>query len=566
MQPVSESAAVDLRLYRLAWLPALLAVVILMFSLEGAPSAIESATPPGAFEPDRAARLARQIEAQAPDREPGSDGDELVADLVAEQFKLVAAGATTEQRFDAETEAGEASVRNVLLTLPGDTDTTLVVLAPRDAQHAPAAASSAAATGLLVELAHALGVSGHEKTIVFASTSGGAAGATELLDQLPERGTVEAVVTVSQPGAAAPRAPFVVATSSGEQSGPAQLQRTAELAVETQVGRGAGDESAATQLARLAIPSGLGPQAPLIADGFDAVAISSAGERPLAAADDGPDDLSQESVDAFGRAVQSTLGAVDGQTEPLDRGPRTYLELGDNLVPGWTLALLALTLLLPAGVAAVDGCARAARRRQHARGGLAWAAARGLPFVAALAIVYLLALAGLVPRPPFPFDPGLYDVGGRAAAAFAVAVLALAATAVLLRRLGITALRAPDSAAPALGAVAVAATLLIWLSNPYLALLVVPAAHVWLLAGRGGAGGKVALVAATVLACVPTVLAFVVVASALDLGKDAPWTFTLMIADGQLDFAACVGACFLAGALLGNVALGFSRRALPGNA
>jgi hypothetical protein len=360
----------------------------------------------------------------------------------------------------------------------------------------------------------------------------------------------------------------VVATSTGTTSGPAQLERTAELAVETQAQRGSSEPSAAVQLARLAIPSGLGPQAPLIEEGFQAVAISAAGERPLAAEDDGLEDLSAETIDAFGRTVQSTVGAVDIATADLDPGPRTHLELGDNLVPGWTLALLALTLLIPAIVAAVDACARAARRRQHPRAGFAWAAARGLPFVGGLAAIYLLALVGLVPSPSFPFDPGLYELGGRAAAAFALVALAIAATAVLIRLRGVTPRRAPASTLPALGAVASLATLIVWFANPYLALLLAPAAHVWLLApGAGTPARRGLVVAAAVVSLVPLALALTTTSSELDLGSAAPWTLTLMVADGQIGFATCLAGCFVAGSLAGAAALALGRReAAPADA
>ena len=80
----------------------------------------------------------------------------------------------------------------------------------------------------------------------------------------------------------------------------------------------------------------------MIADGFDAVAISSAGERPLDSADDQPDDVARGSIDAFGRAVQSTVGALDFSTTAPIHGPRTYLKLGSNLIPGWALVALAL--------------------------------------------------------------------------------------------------------------------------------------------------------------------------------------------------------------------------------
>ena len=97
---------------------------------------------------------------------------------------------------------------------------------------------------------------------------------------------------ISQPGAADAVGPVRRRTApAARRSAPMQLELTAERAVETQAGLTADEEPAFTQLARLAIPSGLGEQAPLIADGVDAVAISSAGERPLAAADDQLDDL-----------------------------------------------------------------------------------------------------------------------------------------------------------------------------------------------------------------------------------------------------------------------------------
>ena len=230
---------VNMRLYRLAFLPTLAAIVAIMFSLEGAPTALEPATPPATFDGKRAANQARQIVAAAPQRPPGSSGDEAVADLVADRFSEIAAGSVTEQGFEADFEGADVSLRNVLLTLPGDAARTIVVLAARDSARGPGAASSAAATGVLVELANALGLAGHEKTFVLASTSGtaaGAAGARELLEGLPERDSVEAVIVISQPGASERRAAV-----RGQRARAARLERatcssarTAELAVATQ--------------------------------------------------------------------------------------------------------------------------------------------------------------------------------------------------------------------------------------------------------------------------------------------------------------------------------------------
>ena len=162
----------------------------------------------------------------------------------------------------------------------------------------------------------------------------------------------------------------------------------------------------------------------------------------------------------------------------------------------------------------------------------------------------------MVPHPPFPFDPAHYDLGARAAVTFAAMALVAAATAWLLRSRRITAARAPEPATCGLGAIAVAACAVLWLANPYLALLVVPIAHLWLLTSAPlTAGRRVAVAIASAIACVPLVAAFVAVANALDLGLDAPWTFAVMVADGQIGFAAMLALCFLGGSLAGGVAL-----------
>lgn len=163
---------IDLRLYRLAFIPTVLAVIAIMFSLEGIPGPVEPATPPATFEGDRAAAQARQILELAPERPPGSAGDARIADLVGERFGEIPAGTVSEQGFAGELDGEDVTLRNVVLTLLGDSDETVVVVAPRASPRGPGAASSAAATGLLIELASSLGVADHERTFVLASTGG----------------------------------------------------------------------------------------------------------------------------------------------------------------------------------------------------------------------------------------------------------------------------------------------------------------------------------------------------------------------------------------------------------
>lgn len=548
---------IDFRLYRFAWIPAAVALIVLMFSFVGAPSALEPANPPANFEAERAAADTRRVVARAPDRTPGSSGDEMIAELVAERFGEIPAGTVGEQTFETSFDGSDVEVRNVWLTLPGDAPETVVVVASRDAAEGTGAATSAAATGALLELASSLGVTGHSKTFVLASTSGGSAGVTELLDELPDRDAVTAMIVLFQPGAAEPSAPYIVTSSTGQSSGSVQLERTAELAVESQAQRASTEPSALAQLARLAIPAGLGPQASLIAEGLDAVSISSAGERPLPAAE--AETFAGESVDAFGRAAYSTVTAIDGATEPLDHGPGTHLELSDNLVPGWTLSLLALTLLLPAAVAALDAAARALRRDQLGPG-LGWAGGRTLPPIGALAALYALSLIGLIPRPPFPFDPGLHEVGARAWIAFALIAIAFGASAYGVRAIGITAARAPASAVAGLGMITAAAAFAVWLANPYLALVLAPVAHVWLLAARQPRPRlAVAAWVAAIAAVTPAIAALGSVSAALDLGGDGPWFFVILLVDGQIGLTITVGSAFLVASLIATCALAMRR-------
>lgn len=549
---------IDFPLYRLAWIPAAIAVVVLMFSFAGAPDALEPTTPPANLEGDRAANEARRIANRAPDRTPGGAGDQATADYVAERFSEIPAGLVVEQEFETSFDGEDVTARNVWLTLPGDEPETIVVLAPRDSAAGPAVASSAAATAVLLELASSLGVTGHTKTFVLGSTSGGVAGAEQLLEELPDREAVEAVIGISQPGAVDAGPPYVITSSTDASSGSVQLERTAELAVEAQAQRTSSEASGPAQLARLAFPAGLGPQAPLIADGIDAVTISAAGERPLKAAEAA--ELDRENVDAFARTAHAVVNALDTSPAPPQHGPGTHIELGDNLVPGWALSVLALTLLLPAAVAAVDAAARAARRKLPLAAGLAWAAGRSLPFVGALAALYGLALVGAIPRPEFPFDPGVHEPGVRAWICFFVIAVAAGVSAYGLRRAGLGAPGAAEVVVPALGVLSCAAVFAVWLANPYLGLLAVPAAHVWLLAAGDGRRRAVATVAAAVAAAVIVLAAMWSVSSALGLaGAERPWFFTVLVADGQLSVVVALSACFLVGALIGAVTVAVRR-------
>jgi len=551
---------IDFRLYRVAWLPAVIAFVTMMFSLEGVPEPLETAIAPTAFDSDRARVNARQILSAAPERRPGGDGDRFAADLVMERFEAIEAGTASSQSFELDVDGEEAELRNVAVTLPGESERTILVVAARDSAEGPGAASSAAATAGLIELAEVLGGTDHTKTIVLVSTDAGSEGATgarTFVNAYPQRELIDAAIVLAQPGSAAPREPHVLRDSTDDRSTSAQLVQTAEQAIADVGELTVPSRSAFADLARLAMPTAAGEQAVLIADGLAAVALSSAGERPIPSADDEVEDLDPETLGSFGAAALAVVLALDQTSAPLDHGPDTYVEFAGNLIPDWALATLALALLMPAAVAVVDGLAKATRRGGAARA-LAWAGGLALPPLATLLFIYLLAVPGLVPSPRYPFDPGRFGVGvGELLVLLLIAAVAVAGYA----RTGLA--RPPHSSprqalVAALGAASVAAALVSWLLNPYLALLLVPLAHLWLAAAAPRPLGRAATIALAALALVPALLALRIVTAAVGAG---PWDLALMVANGHIGTLTVIALCPLAGALVGLVAVASRPRA-----
>ena len=530
----------DLNAYRLGFAPLLAALVIVAFSLQGVPEPLEPAVGTIEFNAEAAADSARDLARVAPDRRAGSDDAAAGADFVRKSFEEIATGSVAEQTFDASVNGEDVELRNVLLTLPGTGDGAILVAAERDTRSGSGAASSAAATGVLLELAAELGVAGRERTLIFGSIDGAggeADGIREMIDALPERTVVDAAVVISQPGAAEPAEPHLV-TSSGGQVRPSQsLIRTAEETLVSRAQAGSGLDGALGQIARLALPAAAGAQAALLAEGVDAVAISGAGEVPLPPESAGDEQLSPDSVERFGATVLALVGALDTAPAPAVDDPESYVRLGDNTIPSWAISLLALALLVPPALPVALALARA-RRDGSSRLALGWAAEWAIVALTPLIALYLLAFAGLIPRPEVPYDPGRFAVGPVEVIAMVfLALLALGAWWILgLRR----APARPDAAllGAAAGALCLAACFVAWVANPFLALAMAPLAHVVMIhrtSGRLAAGAAVGL---ALVAAIPVTAVVLHVAGALDWGASTPWQLVVLVAGGGLGLFA----------------------------
>ena len=545
------------RIYRTAFVPALAAIAVLMFSLEPLPAPLDEPISTPEFDSGDATRLARAIAAQTPDRTPGSPGDAEVADLVEQRFKEVDGGLVGRQTVESQLDGEDVSSENVVLTIPGESEEAVLLVAARDTLEGAGEATSAAATATLLTIVEAIGNSRHERTLVLASTSAsgdGAVGVRQLVDGLELPGEVVAAVVVSQPGVKVREPPFVFAGRARDEAVPAVLIETAEAIATQQFGEDAAPGGAWTAYARLAVPFGVGQASALAAEGLPAVTVSGGGERPptSAEADAG---VAGETLFMSGTTALDLLLTLEGSDRPVARGPDEYVPLGSNLIPGWAFKVLALTLLFPSLLTAIDVWVRDRRRNPRpARRTIGWTLERILVPLAALLAAYVLALTGLIPGPSFPYDPASVEAGISVPVAFAIMLGAALLVTVLIRPMRTPLDSEPQTLAAAAGILGCLALLGLWFGNPYMTLLLAPTAHVWLLPARASGPPKprrIALVA--LLALVPATAAVAAVGFALDLGVETPWHLILMLADGHIGVVSALLWCAMFGGLIACV-------------
>jgi hypothetical protein len=549
---------IDLRLYRFALLVVPLAGVIAMFSLQSVPSALSGGVPPDAFDPATAAPLAKQLAESAAYPTPGSAADNAMAEQVKQQFSGIDGATVSEQRFGASFHGHDVDLRNLIATLPGESDRQIALIAPRDVAQGSGAVTTAASTAAMLEIAGSFSGASHSKTLVFVSTDGssiGALGAKRFIRDYSDAGLLDAAIVLSQPAVQEPVAPLVIPWSTGDQSTASQLEDTANSIVSKEAAMPAGDEGPLADLFRLALPAGLGEQAPLVGSGLSAVRLSSDGELPVDPGQDTPDNFDTDTFARFGRASLALVLALNSSSEALEHGPNGYIGLAGNLLPGWTIAMLALALLFPVALAAGAGLASAARSPIEAAHGFLWAALRTVPFLGALVVVLAAALVGLMPSPDFPFDPRAESLGLGGTASVLVAVLAYCAIAFFMRPLRPPPERAIRSAAPAAVLLACAGALGVWAVNPYLGLLVAVGLQAWLFAAIRPAGWP-AVAGLVLLGLLPLVALVANLAGRFDAGIGVWHDLLLMLADGQIGISLGVLGCLLAGSGVAIVALG----------
>src|SRR4051794_870751 len=518
----------DSRLYRAAFLPALIAVFVCAFSLTDRPAPATTPLAADAFDTSRAFGAPRQpprdslreLGATFPDRRPGSAGDGRLANRVERALRRTQFE-TARTVDSARTVDGTRDLVTVTGVRPGLSSRRIVVLANRDALAVPGLAELSG-TAALLELARVFQVRELRKTLVLVSTSGGTGGSAgaRLWAERNAGAPIDAVIVLGDMAGRRVRKPFVVPWSNGSAQPPIGLVRTLESAVRREVNSNPnpGGARASGQWARRALPFTVSGQGEPAAAGTPAVLLSVSGERGPA-----PRAPVRESRMAeMGRAVVRAVTAIDaaGAGEPTTLGPAFADEPGGivtvrNVLPDWSVRLLIGCLLLPALLAALDGYFRARRRRLPVERWLGWVGALAAPFLLAWAWTRGLGLTGAVRAPGAPVLAA-WDPAGTSGVAWAVSALLVWVLAWaflrpwLVRRTGVRGSPAAGGAGAAIGALLGVVTLAVWLANPYAAALLLPAAHAWLFLASPGTRlrGWAAIVALAGGAAAPLLLAF----------------------------------------------------------
>ena len=561
----------DVRVYRAAFLPALVALFVAAFSLEDRPAPAVSPIAADAFDAGSAfgdeARPQRnslnELARAFGDRRPGAAGDAGLADRVAATLGQPA------QRSDrspyevtrTRERSGGAELETVVGLRPGPSSRRIVVIAGRDAPGRAALASTAA----LLELARLFRQQTLHKTLVLVSTSGTTTGfaGTRAWARASRDAPIDAVVVLGNLASERIRKPWVVPWSNGGAPAPLELQRTVESALRGEVAANVGGARASGQWIRRAVPLTISGQGVAVAEGLPAVQVGATGE--LRARTDDP--VSRARLGQFGRGVLRAVTAIDSagprdddraaQAPPFAGGPAGIVTMR-NVLPDWAVRMLIGTLLLPALLAALDAWFRARRRKLPVERWAGWLAAGALPLVLAWLWLRVLGLAGAIDAPPAPVDPAGFRLDTTDGIVLGSAVLVglvgwFGVRPLLISRISPSGSAAAGGLAAATGLLICALAALVWVFNPYAAALLLPAAHLWLLAASPVSRLRgLAAAIPVVLGVLPALLVALHYARALDLGPlDLAWLAALITAGGHVSGASVLVAALWLGCLAG---------------
>jgi hypothetical protein len=562
----------DPRIYRMGLLLVLLGLIVVGFSLGDQQSALSTNIVPDAFNGSNAYSAMESLSSAYPDRRPGSVGDQELAGHVAKALQSYGFSVSND-RLRAPTAEGPRTLDNVVGIQAGAGSGDIVVVSHRDSL-SPRSPASLSGTAVMLELARVLSGQALNRTLVLVSTSGsdGAAGVAHLTSELP--GPVDAVIVLGDLAATSVRQPLLVPWSDGQEVAPTLLRNTVSSALTGQTGLSTGDGGLPRQLAHLAFPMSGSEQAPLIGQGLPAVLLSLSGGH-----DPTPGELiSPAHLTGTGRAVLQAVTALQSPTAV--PGPSSYLLWAGKVIPAWAMRLLVLTLIIPVLALTVDGVARARRKGHVISRWVVWVLCAGLPFGLAALLVEVARWTGWIgPALPAPVAAGVVPIGAGGIALLVLMAILICGGLVWLRPLLVRVLGAgapsgeperrarqisgparlrDEAAGPDAGAAAgtllvmCVMVLAVWFSNPFAALLLLPALHLWPWVVAPGRRPPIAVSVLLLLVglAAPALLA-AYFATSFGLGPvGVAWSGVLLLAGGGVGLLSALEWSVLAGCAL----------------
>ncbi len=443
------------------------------------------------------------------------------------------------ESYEGDTVEGSRQLLTVIAQRPGSTNASpILLLAHRDASAAGSRAELSG-TAVLLELARVFASRATRRTIIIASTdAGGAGGAGVSSLAAGLHVPLDAAIVLGDLAGERLRAPLVVPYSDGYGTAPLVLQRTVSDAIAAQAQIHPGSPSTLGQLAHLAVPFTTGEQGPLNAAGIPAVLLQASGERGPSASEA----VSSERLEGLGRGVLAAVDALDGAPD-VSPAAETSVVLAHKTLPAWAVRLLALMLLLGPAIVALDGLARLRRRRVPVARWTLWTLSCAMPFVACALLARLLGLSGAIPAPPAPVASAALHTGAVAYKAIGALLLIFVLAWLLWRELArrIRPRGDAEAAAVPMLLVLLGVAFVAWVSNPFAALLLVPALHLWLLLAAGLRPRRVISAVLVMAGAAPALLLVAFYSHALGLGVGASaWMVVLLLSGGHVGLGTAV--------------------------
>jgi hypothetical protein len=533
-------------MYRGTWLLVGIPMLIAAFTVFH-PRPLPAPTLQPDFDGTTARLSAEQFANNNPDRAPGTLGARRAANWVAQRLDQYGLELGRE-RFHAKIPGrGDVELENVLAVGQGRSNQLIVVVAHRDnTGTSPGANDNGSGTAALLELARSYATPQApprppqpNHTILFLSSDAGSfggLGAEYFIEHYRYRDRVVAVVDLDS--IAGDGRPHLVFSGDTPRFASPVLVRTAAARLAEQTGTEPSWPRAFSQLVDLAFPLSLYEQAPFVAHGVAAVALTTGGDRPPPAFGDTPDRLNGAQLTRIGRSSQALLESLDDDVE-LAEGTSSYLYLGARAVRGWAVVLILFTAMLPALAVIVDLFARLRRRHIPLAPALRSYRTRLFFWIFAVLLFELFALVGAwATGAARPLSPEL-SPGTQWPALALVVYGCLLGLGWLFGRDRLIPRRPLGDGEELSGQVAAllvlaVLSLLIVAMNPYAVIFVLPSLHAWIWLPQARNQAPPIQLVALVGGFLGPLLLVGSVATRLGLGLDAPWYLAQLAAVGYV--------------------------------